>query len=143
MAGWTGAAGTGEWGEQAQICGSNSHRRDRSWPEPLALGTRSTHRWVHLKRKSCQTPDAVLKWQRGQTGEAMQHWGCRLGCPRIWYNVIDPAGKGREPVVTGDLLSDRHSWTPSHLSITKLPPVSNSQLKLLYHRLLKDNTGWL
>ena len=52
------------------------------------------------------------------------------GCSRVWYNFIDPTGKGREPVVIRDLLNARHSWNPSHLSIIKLLPISNSQWKL-------------
>ena len=86
--------------------------------------------------KSPQTLDVVLRRQRGQTGETvlrLQTWVFKG-----WYNVIDPTGKGREPVVIGDLLNARHSWPPSHLSITKLllSPIPSQNF-----RLFKDNKG--
>ena len=137
MAGWMGAAGTVEWGNKPRLCSLNSRRCDRSWPEPLAVGTRNTCGWVCPLRKSPQTLDAVLRRQGTDWREC---WGCRPECSRVWYNIIDPTSKGREPVVIGDLLNARHSWNPSHLSIMKLLPISNSQLKLQtfqgQHRLI-------
>ena len=83
----------------------------------------------------------ALRRQRGQTGETMPRLQTCMSKSWVWCHGLSRQGKR----------ASSH-WRPAKcqaqldsipLSITKLPPVFNSQLKLLSYRFLKDNTGWL